>query len=81
MSRIPTPASIDDSPAGSRELLEGVRQQLGSVPNLFRIVGTSPAALEGYTSVVRVPYRCVDHGAPRRGAFTLLRRVRAEVTP
>lgn len=48
MSRIPTPASIDDSPAGSRELLEGVRQQLGSVPNLFRIVGTSPAALEGY---------------------------------
>lgn len=40
-----------------------------------------PEALEGYTSVVRVPYRCVDHGAPRRGAFTLLRRVRAEVTP
>lgn len=33
-----------------------------------------PEALAGYTSVVRVPYHCVDHGAPRRGAFTLLRR-------
>ena len=48
MSRIPTPASIDAAPAASRPLLEGVKKQLGSVPNLFRIVSTSPAALEGY---------------------------------
>lgn len=48
MSRIPTPSSIDDAPEGSRELLKGVQRQLGSVPNLFRIVATSPAALEGY---------------------------------
>jgi len=29
-------------------MLEAVKQQLGSVPNLFRLVAISPAALEGY---------------------------------
>jgi uncharacterized peroxidase-related enzyme len=48
MSHIPTPASIEAAPAASRPLLEAVKKQLGIVPNLFRIVGTSPAALEGY---------------------------------
>lgn len=48
MSRIPTPASIEASPAGSQPLLAAVKQQLGVVPNLFRVVGTSPAALAGY---------------------------------
>lgn len=48
MSRIPTPASIEAAPEGARPLLEAVRKQLGSVPNLFRIVANSPAALEGY---------------------------------
>lgn len=48
MSRIPTPATIDAAPAASRPLLEAVRKQLGSVPNLFRLVANSPAALEGY---------------------------------
>jgi uncharacterized peroxidase-related enzyme len=35
-------------PAASRPLLEAVQKQLGSVPNLFRVVGNSPAGLEGY---------------------------------
>lgn len=48
MSRITTPASIEASPAGSQPLLEAVKKQLGIVPNLFRVVGNSPAALEGY---------------------------------
>jgi uncharacterized peroxidase-related enzyme len=48
MSRIPTPASIEAAPDASRPLLEAVKKQLGIVPNLFRIVSTSPAALEGY---------------------------------
>ncbi len=48
MSRIPTPGTIDASPAAAQPLLEAVKRQLGSVPNLFRIVGNSPAALEGY---------------------------------
>jgi uncharacterized peroxidase-related enzyme len=48
MSRLPIPASIDQAPEKSRPLLEAVKKQLGVVPNLFRMVSTSPAALEGY---------------------------------
>jgi uncharacterized peroxidase-related enzyme len=48
MSRIPTPATIEAAPAASRPLLEAVKKQLGIVPNLFRMVSNSPAALEGY---------------------------------
>ena len=48
MTRIPIPGTIDTSPVASRPLLEAVAKQLGSVPNLFRLVANSPAALEGY---------------------------------
>jgi len=48
MSRITTPASIEAAPAGSQPLLTAVKAQFGSVPNLFRLVGNSPAALEGF---------------------------------
>lgn len=51
MSRIPTPATVADAPAQSRPLLENVQKSLGSVPNLFRIVANSPAALEGYLAL------------------------------
>jgi uncharacterized peroxidase-related enzyme len=47
-SRIPTPASTADAPAASHGLLDAVNKQLGVVPNLFRLVSHSPAALEGY---------------------------------
>ena len=48
MSRIPTPATVDAAPAASQPLLEAVKKQLGIVPNLFRLVANSPAALKGY---------------------------------
>jgi uncharacterized peroxidase-related enzyme len=48
MSRIPTPATIGAAPAASRPLLECVDKQLGIVPNMFRLVSNSPAALESY---------------------------------
>lgn len=48
MLRIPTPSSIDGAPSGAQPLLEAVQKQLGLVPNLFRMVANSPAALEGY---------------------------------
>jgi uncharacterized peroxidase-related enzyme len=51
MSRIHTPASIADAPAASQALLNAVKAQLGSAPNLFRLVANSPAALEGYVSL------------------------------
>jgi uncharacterized peroxidase-related enzyme len=60
MSRIPTPATIAAAPAGSRALLEAVKKQLGAVPNLFRVVANSPAALEGYLGM---------HGALGKGAL------------
>ena len=48
MSRLNTPATVDASPEGSRPSLTAVAKSLGSVPNLFRVVGNSPAALKGY---------------------------------
>ena len=48
MTHISIPASIDAAPAGAQPLLEAVKEQLGSVPNLFRLTANSPAALEGY---------------------------------
>jgi len=48
MTRIAIPANIEAAPAASQPLLQAVHQQLGSVPNLFRLVSNSPAALEGY---------------------------------
>ena len=48
MTRIATPATIADAPLAAQPLLEAVKKQIGSVPNLFRVVSNSPAALEGY---------------------------------
>jgi uncharacterized peroxidase-related enzyme len=48
MPRLPTPATIEASPAAAQPLLHAVKKQLGVVPNLFRLVSNSPAALEGY---------------------------------
>lgn len=48
MSRLPTPASIEAAPAAARPLLEAVQKQLGAVPNMFRLIANSPAALEGH---------------------------------
>ena len=48
MTRIAIPANTESTPAAAQPLLQAVHQQLGSVPNLFRLVATSPAALEGY---------------------------------
>ncbi len=48
MPRLAIPASIEASPAAAQPLLEAVKKQIGVVPNLFRLVSNSPAALEGY---------------------------------
>lgn len=67
MSRIPTAPTIDAAPAASRPLLEAVKKQLGVVPNLFRMVATSPAALEGYLGM---------NGALAKGALPAATRER-----
>jgi uncharacterized peroxidase-related enzyme len=67
MSRFPTPASIESSPAASRPLLAAVEKQLGVVPNMFRLLGHQPVALEGYLGL---------SGALGRGALPLKTRQR-----
>jgi len=51
MSRLAIPATIEASPTLSQPLLEGAKRQLGVIPNLFRLLGTSPAALDGYLAL------------------------------
>jgi len=46
MSRIAIPA-VEDAPAATQPLLAAVRAQLGLVPNLYRLLALSPAALQG----------------------------------
>lgn len=48
MTRIATIPSIAEAPEAARSLLEDAGKKLGSVPNLFRVIANSPAALEGY---------------------------------
>ncbi|MCC0029227.1 MAG: peroxidase-related enzyme [Brucellaceae bacterium] len=47
MSRLTVPPR-DDVPADSRPILDAVEKQLGVVPNMFRLIASSPAALQGY---------------------------------
>ncbi|SOC90573.1 uncharacterized peroxidase-related enzyme [Rhizobium sp. AN5] len=51
MSRIPTPATIEEAPEASRPILETIQKQIGSVPNIFRLVSNSPAALNVLASL------------------------------
>jgi uncharacterized peroxidase-related enzyme len=50
MSRISIP-SADQTLDASKPLLAAVQKQLGVTPNLMRLLGHSPAALEGYLSL------------------------------
>ena len=51
MSRIALPTA-DQTPAATLPLLAAVQKQLGVVPNLMKTLGHSPAALEGYLSLM-----------------------------
>jgi uncharacterized peroxidase-related enzyme len=44
MQRIPA-LSIDNAPAASQVLLQAVQKQIGMVPNIFKTIAHSPAAL------------------------------------
>lgn len=71
MSLIATPATIADAPSASQPLLEAVNQQLGVVPNLFRLTATSPATLEGYLGLM---------GALGKGSLDAPTRERIAIT-
>jgi uncharacterized peroxidase-related enzyme len=50
MNRIAIPTH-DTTPSASRPLLDAVQKKLGVTPNLMKLLGNSPAALEGYLSL------------------------------
>ena len=50
MSRLPIPAR-EDAPEASKTILDAVNKQLGVVPNMYRLLAASPAALTGLTSL------------------------------
>lgn len=70
MSRIAIPTR-EAAPAKSQPLLNAVEKQLGVVPNLFRLVGTSPAALEGYLSLNAALGRTLDAKTRERIALAI----------
>ncbi|MFB9240622.1 carboxymuconolactone decarboxylase family protein [Massilia antarctica] len=66
MNRISIP-TVEQSHAAAQPLLAAVLKQLGVVPNLMKMVGNSPAALEGYLSL---------NGAMAKGTLDLQTRER-----
>lgn len=70
MSRISIP-SVETSLEASKPLLSAVNKQLGVVPNLMKLVGHSPAALEGYLSL---------NGALAKGKLSVQLRERIALT-
>lgn len=71
MSVIPTPATISDAPEASRPILEAINKQLGVVPNIFRLVATSPVALNALAGL---------QGALGKGKLSLATRERLALT-
>ena len=59
MSRLAIPTR-EEAPAKSQPLLDAVNAQLGVVPALYRLVGTSPAALEGFLGLSGALGRTLD---------------------
>src|SRR5271165_5326861 len=59
MSRIAIPTR-DAAPAASQPILDAVNKQLGVVPNLFRLVANSPAALAGMTGLSGALSKALD---------------------
>ena len=47
MNRIP-PVDPAAATGKTKQLFDGVQAKLGGVPNLFRVLGNAPAALDGY---------------------------------
>jgi AhpD family alkylhydroperoxidase len=49
MSRLAIPPT-DELPSGSKPAIDAVERRLGVVPNMQRLLATSPAVIEGVTS-------------------------------
>jgi uncharacterized peroxidase-related enzyme len=67
MSRLVTPSTIEAAPEQARPLLTAVNKQLGTLPNMFRLIANSPQTLEGFLGL---------HGALGKGALPAATRER-----
>jgi uncharacterized peroxidase-related enzyme len=70
MSRINIP-DRQSAPAASQPLLDAVEKQLGVVPNLYRLVGNSPAALEALLGINSALGRSLDVATRARIALAV----------
>lgn len=70
MSRLAIPTR-ENAPAPAQPLLNAVEKQLGIVPNMFRLVAQSPAALEGYLGLNAALGRTLDAKTRERIALTV----------
>jgi uncharacterized peroxidase-related enzyme len=70
MPRISIP-TVDQSAEATKPMLAAVHKQLGVVPNLMKLVGHSPAALEGYLAL---------SGALAKGKLSVQLRERIALT-
>jgi uncharacterized peroxidase-related enzyme len=70
MPRIAIPTR-ETAPAASQPLLDAVNKQLGVVPNLFRLVALSPAALQGYLALNGALSKALDVKTRERIALTV----------
>jgi uncharacterized peroxidase-related enzyme len=73
MSRVSTP-TLESVPGASRPLLDGVHKKLGLVPNMFRVIALSPAALEGFLGLNGALSRTLDVRTRERIAIALAER-------
>ncbi|MGO4135936.1 carboxymuconolactone decarboxylase family protein [Rhizobium brockwellii] len=51
MARIPIPATLGAAPEASKPTLEAIKKQIGALPNVFRMMSTSPAVIEAYATL------------------------------
>jgi uncharacterized peroxidase-related enzyme len=59
MSRIAIPAR-DNVPEASTPILDAIEKQFGVVPNLFRLLALSPAALSGFVALNSANAKALD---------------------
>lgn len=72
MARLNIP-TLEQSPAAAQPQLEAVGKQLGVVPNLFRLVGQSPAALTGFLGLSGGLAKALDLKTRERIALAVAR--------
>ncbi|MFJ8608052.1 carboxymuconolactone decarboxylase family protein [Streptomyces sp. NPDC093675] len=69
MSRIATPPCVEEAPESARPTLDAVGKQLGFVPNLHRLMSTSPALLSAFVGLQTPLSKTLD--ASTRHAISL----------